>query len=218
MGIEPLLFGIEFLDLEWWLGHFGEALFWISLAVLFVECGLLFPFLPGDTLLFSIGLFIATEQIDLFPGGVATELTIAMVLMVLAAFAGNVAGYEIGRRIGPPLYERDGRFLRRKHFDRTHEFFDEHGAVALVLGRFVAFVRTFITVVAGATRMDRGMFFVWSFVGAVLWVVGITLLGYFLGNITWLGDNLDFALLAILAVFAIPLVIEWRRELARSRG
>ncbi|WP_300538521.1 DUF2189 domain-containing protein, partial [uncultured Nocardioides sp.] len=87
MGIEPLLFGIEFLDLEWWLGHFGEALFWISLAVLFVECGLLFPFLPGDTLLFSIGLFIATEQIDLFPGGVATELTIAMVLMVLAAFA-----------------------------------------------------------------------------------------------------------------------------------
>ena len=72
LGIEPLLFGIEFLDLEWWLGHFGEALFWISLAVLFVECGLLFPFLPGDTLLFSIGLFIATEQIDLFPGGVAT--------------------------------------------------------------------------------------------------------------------------------------------------
>ncbi len=71
MGIEPLLFGIEFLDLEWWLGHFGEALFWISLAVLFVECGLLFPFLPGDTLLFSIGLFIATEQIDLFPGGVS---------------------------------------------------------------------------------------------------------------------------------------------------
>lgn len=217
LGIEPLLFGIEFLDLEWWLGHFGEALFWISLAVLFVECGLLFPFLPGDTLLFSIGLFIATEQIDLFPGGVATELTIAMVLMVGAAFAGNIAGYEIGRRIGPPLYERDGRLLRRKHFDRTHEFFDEHGAIALVLGRFVAFVRTFITVVAGATRMDRRVFFVWSFVGAVLWVVGITLLGYFLGNIEWLGDNLDFALLAILAVFAIPLVIEWRRELARSR-
>ncbi len=217
LGIEPLLFGIEFLDLEWWLGHFGEALFWISLVVLFVECGLLFPFLPGDTLLFSIGLFIATEQIDLFPGGVAAELAIAMTLMVGAAFAGNVAGYEIGRRIGPPLYERDGRLLRRKHFDRTHEFFTEHGAVALVLGRFVAFVRTFITVVAGATRMDRRVFLVWSFVGAVLWVVGITLLGYFLGNIKWLGDNLDFALLAILAVFAIPLVIEWRREIARSR-
>ena len=217
LGIEPLLFGIEFLDLEWWLGHFGEALFWISLAVLFVECGLLFPFLPGDTLLFSLGLFIATEQIDLFPGGVAVELAIAMGLMVLAAFAGNVAGYEIGRRIGPPLYERDSRFLRRKHFESTEEFFERHGRPALVLGRFVAFVRTFITVVAGATRMDRRVFLVWSFVGAVLWVLSITMLGYFLGGIEWLGDNLDFALLAILAVFAIPLVIEWRREVAKDR-
>lgn len=218
LGIEPFLFGIEFLDLEWWLARFGETLFWISLVVLFVECGLLFPFLPGDTLLFSLGLFIATEQIDLFPGGVGTELTIAMGLMVLAAFAGNVVGYEIGRRVGPPLYERDGRFLNRKHVESTREFFDRHGAIALVLGRFVAFVRTFITVVAGATRMDRRVFLWWSFVGAVLWVVGITLLGYFLGNVEWLGDNLDFALLAILAVFAIPLVIEWRREATRARG
>jgi membrane-associated protein len=216
LGIEPLLFGIEWLDLEWWLGHFGEALFWISLLVVFVECGLLFPFLPGDTLLFSLGLFVATGQIDLFPGGVVTELSIAIALLIVAAFAGNVAGYEIGRRVGPPLYERDGRILRRDRFDRTREFFDQHGPAALVMGRFVAFVRTFVTVVAGATRMDRRVFLVWSFVGAVLWVVGITLLGYFLGNIEWLGDNLDFALLAILAVFAIPLVIEWRRERARG--
>lgn len=217
LGIEPLLFGITWLDLEWWLEHFGEALFWVSLGVLFVECGLLFPFLPGDTLLFSLGLFVATGQIDLFPGGKAAELVIAMALMVAAAFAGNVAGYEIGRRIGPPLYERDGRILKRQHFERTREFFDEHGAVALVMGRFVAFVRTFITVVAGATRMDRHVFLVWSFVGALLWVVSITMLGYFLGNIEWLGDNLDFALLAILAVFAVPLVVEWRREKARGR-
>ncbi len=81
-----------------------------------------------------------------------------------------------------------------------------------MLGRFVAFVRTFITVVAGATGMPRRTFWLWSFVGAVLWVLAITLLGYFLGGIAWLGDNLDFALLLILAVFAVPLVIEWRRE------
>ena len=218
VGIEPLLFGIEFLDLEWWLGHVGETLFWIALVVVFVECGLLFPFLPGDTLLFSLGLFIATGQIDLFPGGKHVELAIAMVMLIGAAFLGNVAGYEIGRRLGPPLYERDGRFIKRRHFDRTREFFDEHGALALVLGRFVAFVRTFVTVVAGATRMDRRVFLVWSFVGAVLWVLSITMLGYFLGNIEWLGDNLDFALLAILAVFAVPLVIEWRREVARDRA
>ncbi len=212
LGIEPLLFGIDWLQLEWWLGHFGQTLFWIALGVVFIECGLLFPFLPGDTLLFSLGLFIATGQIDLFPGGVLTELTIAMVLLVVAAFGGNVVGYEIGRRIGPPLYARDGRLIKRKHFDQTHDFFDRHGSVALVLGRFVAFVRTFITVVAGATGMPRRTFWLWSFVGAVLWVVGITLLGYFLGGIPWLGDNLDFAILLILAVFAVPLILEWRRE------
>lgn len=218
LGIEPLLFGIEFLDLEWWLGHLGEWLFWVGLVVVFIECGLLFPFLPGDTLLFSLGLFIATGEIDLFPGGPHVELVIAMTMLTAAAFLGNVAGYEIGRRIGPPLYERDGRFLKRKHFDRTREFFHEHGPVALVLGRFVAFVRTFVTVVAGATRMDRHVFLVWSFIGAVLWVLSITMLGYFLGNIEWLGDNLDFALLAILAVFAVPLVVEWRREVAKDRA
>ena len=102
-------------------------------------------------------------------------------LLTAAAFLGNVVGYEIGRAIGPPLYERDGRILKRKYFDQTHAFFDKHGNKALVIGRFVPFVRTFITVVAGVTRMDRRRFFFWSFVGAVLWVVSITLLGYFLG-------------------------------------
>lgn len=217
LGIEPLLFGIEFLDLEFWLARYGETLFWIALVVVFVECGLLFPFLPGDTLLFSLGLFIATGEIDIFPGGAFTELLVAMIMLAAVAFLGNVAGYEIGRRIGPPLYERNGRFLRRRHFERTTEFFDRHGPVALVLGRFVAFVRTFVTVVAGATQMDRRLFMVWSFVGALLWVISVTMLGYFLGNVAWLGDNLDFAILAILAIFAIPLVIEWRRESARTR-
>ena len=214
--VQPLLLGIDWLDLEYWLEKFGETLFWISLVVVFVECGLLFPFLPGDTLLFSLGLFVATGQIDLFPGGKAAELAIAIAMLTVAAFAGNVAGYEIGRKAGPPLYERDGRLLKRRYFDRTGEFFDRHGPVALVMGRYVAFVRTFVTVVAGATGMPRRSFVLWSGVGAVLWVPSITLLGYFLGNIPWLGDNLDFALLAILAVFAIPLVVEAWRERRRE--
>lgn len=217
-GFDPMLLGIEWMDPNWLLDRFGTALFWISMVIVFVECGLFFPILPGDTLLFALGLFIATGQLDLFPGPPIVELMIAMAALMVAAFLGNVVGYEIGRKIGPPLYERDGRFLRRKHFDRTHEFFDQHGALALILGRFVAFVRTFVTVVAGATRMDRHVFLLWSLVGAVLWVLSITMLGYFLGNIEWLGDNLDFALLAILAVFAVPLVIEWRREVARDRA
>ena len=91
-------------------------------------------------------------------------------------------GYEIGRWIGPPLYERDGRILKRKYFDQTDAFFDKHGNKALVIGRFVPFVRTYITVVAGVTRMERRRFFLWSAVGAVRGSLSITLLGYFLGR------------------------------------
>ena len=102
---------------------------------------------------------------------------LAFVLLTGAAFLGNVVGYEIGRAIGPPLYERDGRLLKQKYFDQTRVFFDKHGNKALVIGRFVPFVRTFITVVAGVTRMPRRRFFLWSFIGAVLWVGSILALG-----------------------------------------
>ena len=97
----------------------------------------------------------------------ALELTVALALLIAAAFLGNVAGYEIGRKIGPPLYERDGRIVKRKHLDKTSAFFEKHGNKALVIGRFVPFVRTYITVVAGVTRMERRRFFLWSGVGAV---------------------------------------------------
>ncbi len=211
--VEPLLLGMKWMEPAWLLETFGPALFWLSLAIIFVECGLFFPFLPGDTLLFAMGLFLATGQIDVFPGSHAVELTIAMVLFIIAAIGGNVAGYEIGRAIGPPLYERDGRVLKRKYFDQTSAFFDKHGNKALVIGRFVPFVRTYITVVAGVTRMDRGRFFKWSMVGAVAWVVSITLLGALLGRaFPSLGENIDKAIILILAFSVVPMVWEWWRH------
>src|SRR4029078_1307239 len=133
-------------------------------------CGLLFPFLPGDTLLFAMGLFIATGQIEVIPGGELVNLVFALVVLSAGAFAGNVVGYEIGRKVGPPIYERDGRVLKRKYFDNTQDFFDKHVSRALLIVRFVPFVRTYITVVAGASKMSRHKFFVWSAVGAALWV------------------------------------------------
>lgn len=209
----PLLLGMDWMDPAWLLDRFGAELFWVSLVIIFIECGLFFPFLPGDTLLFALGLFINSEAIDLFPGGPFVELLIAFVLLTLAAFLGNVAGYEIGRAIGPPLYERDGRFLKKKYFDQTHAFFEKHGNKALVVGRFVPFVRTFITVVAGVTRMDRRRFFVWSFVGAVLWVGSILLLGYTLGHaFPGLGENIDYAIMVILAFTVVPIGWEWWRH------
>jgi membrane-associated protein len=123
-------------------------------------------------------------------------------------------GYEIGRAVGTPLYEREGRFLKKKYFDDTHAFFDRHGAKALVLGRFVPIVRTFITVVAGVSRMDRRHFFVWSGVGALLWATGITLIGYFLGqSFPVLKEHLEAAVLLIVAVSVVPMAI----ELVRAR-
>jgi membrane-associated protein len=194
--------GPDWMDPQWLLERFGSQFFWVSAAIVFIECGLLFPILPGDSLLFAVGLFIAEGSIDL-------NIAVACLLLTLVAFLGNVVGYEIGRAVGSPLYEREGRFLKKKYFDDTHAFFDRHGAKALVLGRFVPIVRTFITVVAGVSRMDRRHFFMWSAVGSVLWASGLTLVGYFLGQaFPVLKDHLEAAILAIVLVSVVPMVIE----------
>ena len=222
----PMLFGIKWLDPDWLQHEYGAAFIWIAVAIVFVECGLFFPFLPGDTLLFALGLFIAgSNKTGYTVVGISNEpveLIIAMTLLVIAGFGGNVAGYEIGRKLGPPLYERDGKILKKAYFDKTGEFFEKHGNKALVIGRFVPFVRTYITVVAGVTLMERRRFFTWSAIGAVLWVLSITLLGYFLGAaIPALGENIDYVTLAILAFTAVPLAWEWwrhKRPAARRRA
>jgi membrane-associated protein len=187
--------------------------------MVFVECGLLFPFLPGDTLLFALGLFIAGGKYQVL--GVdnkAAGLTIAISLLAVGAFVGNVVGYEIGRRIGTSLYQRDGRIVRRAHLDKTTAFFERHGNKALVIGRFVPFVRTYITVVAGVTRMERRRFFTWSAVGAALWVMSITLLGYLLGeSFPALGKNIDYAVLVILAFSVVPFTWEYFRHRRNAR-
>ena len=203
--------GPDWMDPQWLLDRFGGQFFWVSAAIVFIECGLLFPILPGDSLLFAVGLFIAEGSIDI-------NIGVACLILTVVAFLGNVTGYEIGRAIGAPLYEREGRFLKRKYFDDTHAFFEKHGAKALVLGRFVPIVRTFITVVAGVSRMDRRHFFVWSGVGAMLWATGITLLGYFLGNaFPALKEHLELAILAIVAVSVVPMVVEFVRAKSAAR-
>ncbi|HLR57486.1 MAG TPA: VTT domain-containing protein [Beutenbergiaceae bacterium] len=197
------------MDPEYLLNTFGTAFFWVSVAIVFVECGLFFPILPGDSLLFAIGLFIHQGHINI-------PLWLACLILSTVAFAGNVAGYEIGRAIGPTLYARDGRFLKRKYFDETINFFDKYGNKALVIGRFVPIVRTFVTVVAGVGQMPRRRFFTWSAVGAVLWATGITIVGYYLGQIPVVHNNLEAAIILIVAVSVLPMVIEF--FLARRRA
>jgi membrane-associated protein len=210
----------QWLSPDYLLHRFGAALFWLGIIVLFIECGLLFPFLPGDTLLFAMGLFIAEEKVDIIPGNHIGDLVFALVVYVAAAFAGNVTGYLIGEKVGPRIYERDGRIVKREYLDQTSAFFDKHGNVALVAGRFVPFVRTYITLVAGVTRMHKRTFFVWSFVGALAWIVSLTLIGYILGQtFPGLGKYIDLVTYGLLGITVVFLAYEWwhkRREAAKG--
>jgi len=199
--------GPSWMDPSYLLNTYG---IWVAVLVVFIECGLLFPILPGDSLLFTIGVFIASDTLHM-------NLFVACAILTVAAFLGNVVGYEIGRVVGPPIYQRDGRILKREYFDKTHEFFDRYGNKALVLGRFVPIVRTFITLVAGVGRMERRRFFTWSALGAVLWASGVTILGYFLGGIDLIKNNIEAALILIVAVSVLPMVVEYLRHRSAAR-
>jgi membrane-associated protein len=163
------------------------------LAIIFAECGLLIGFfLPGDTLLFAAGVLVANNS-TLLP----TSLVLVCVLASVAAVAGNLVGYEIGRKAGPAIFSRPESFLfRPEHLERTNAFFTRFGGGAIVLARFVPIVRTFITVLAGASRMERRTYILFSLVGGTAWATGVTLLGFSLGQVAFLRDHLDVIMIA----------------------
>ena len=132
-GVQTFLLGIPWMDPHWLLQHFHTEFIWLSLVIVLIECGLFFPFLPGDTLLFSVGLFVATNELNLVGGPNLLGLLVACVAFLVAAFLGNVAGYEIGRAIGPPVRRHDGRIIKKKYLDQTVDFFERHGSQALVI-------------------------------------------------------------------------------------
>ncbi|WP_459645620.1 DedA family protein [Kineococcus sp. NUM-3379] len=195
------------------LRQFGDHAFWAAVLIVFAECGLLIGFfLPGDSLLFTVGMFIESGYITL-------PLWVACVVLTLSAFLGNVVGYEIGHRAGPAVFERpNSRFFKKHHVEKTSAFFEKYGARAIVLARFVPIVRTFITVTAGAARMPRRVYFVWSAVGAVLWATGVTILGYLLGGIPFVKENIEAGLLLIVAVSVLPVVVEVLKAHLRNRA
>jgi membrane-associated protein len=210
--VEPMLLGMKWMEPDWLLQTFGSALFWLSLLIVFIECGLLFPILPGDSLLFAVGLFIARGNIDV-------PLWLACVILTVSAFLGNVSGYYIGRGLGTTLFKNpNARFLKPKYIEQTHDFFERYGPRALVLARFVPIVRTFITIVAGAGRMDPRKFFLWTGIGAVLWASGITLLGHALGKVKVIHDHLESALILLVLISLVPMLVEFVLAKRRGRG
>jgi membrane-associated protein len=205
----------EFIDPDHLINTFGLV---GLLVIVFAECGLLIGFfLPGDTLLFSAGLLVATGVLDVSIWSLA-------VLLPAAAVLGNLVGYWIGYRAGPAVFNKpNSRLFRQEYVDRSHDFFEKYGARTIVVARFVPIVRTFATVMAGASRMRFRTYAIYSVVGGVVWATGVLLLGYFLGHIKFVQDTvrplIEPVIVAIVLLSLIPAAVELlRSRRRRSRG
>jgi membrane-associated protein len=181
------------------------------MVILFAECGLLIGFfLPGDSLLFTAGLLAA--------GGLIAPLWVLLVLLPVAAIAGNLVGWWIGRTAGPAVFDRpDSRLFKAQHVERARTFFERNGARTIFLARFVPVIRTFATVMAGVARMDFRRFALHSTIGGVIWAAGVTLLGFWLGHVSVVRDHVELFIVGIVVLSLVPVVVEAIRNRRESR-
>jgi membrane-associated protein len=189
--------------------QYGVWTYLILFLIVFCETGLVVtPFLPGDSLLFAVGTFAAIGALDLW---------LAMALLSAAAILGDSVNYAIGARVGPRVFRQEGgRFLNRKHLERTHDFYERYGAKTIVIARFVPIVRTFAPFVAGIGLMHYGRFLFYNVTGALLWILSLVLGGYLFGNIPIVRRNFSLVILAIIVLSILPGILEvWRQ---RSRA
>ncbi|MEE3853296.1 VTT domain-containing protein [Gordonia sp. LSe1-13] len=203
-----------FLDPVNLLNSFGTWILAGLLLVVFIESGLLFPLLPGDSLLFTAGLIVAAKSADIEP---FAPLWVLLVTIPIAAFLGDQVGYWIGNRVGYSLFRPDAKVLKERYIVEAHEFFEKHGPITIFLARFVPIVRTYAPLVAGAAKMRYPVFLTYNVVGAIVWGAGVTLLGYFLGQIEFIRDNIDIIFLLIVFVSVIPIISEVTKRFLRSR-
>lgn len=173
--------------------NYGTWVYALLFAIIFVETGLVvMPFLPGDSLLFVVGALCAAG---------AMNLPLVVVLLLIAAILGDQVNYQIGRYFGPKVFKWEhSRFFNRHAFNQAHAFYERHGGITIILARFMPFIRTFAPFVAGVAEMTRSRFTFYNVVGAVLWVVGITLAGYLFGNIPLVKEHLDKIIWALIIV------------------
>ncbi|MFI5967324.1 DedA family protein [Streptomyces asoensis] len=201
--------GPSWLDPNYLLDTFG---LWGLLLIVFAESGLLIGFfLPGDSLLFTAGLLITSNQLD-FP------LWGAVALICVAAILGDQAGYMFGKKVGPSLFNRpDSRLFKQENVTKAHEFFEKYGPKSLVLARFVPIVRTFTPIIAGVSGMRYRSFLLFNVIGGVLWGAGVTLLGSWLGNIDFVKKNIEAILILIVLISVVPIAIEFLRARSKSK-
>lgn len=199
----PTLFGIDFLDSEWLIGWFGSFVLLGVAAIVFVETGfLVLAFLPGDSLLFTVGLLTAT-------GAIPFPLWVTCVVIFVAAFAGDQLAYYIGRKAGPAVFAREkNRFFNPQNVARTNAFFQKHGGKAVIMARFLPVFRAFVPVAAGVGGMRYRNFVGYNLIGAFLWGVGLTILGFTLGQIEFVAAYSEYFIIAIVLLSGIPILSE----------
>ncbi len=185
--------------------HYGTWIYAILFAIIFSETGFVVtPFLPGDSLLFVAGAVAALGGMD---------IAILIGVLIAAGALGNMLNYQIGRFIGPKVFHwENSRFFNRAALDKTHAFYEKHGGKTLIISRFLPLLRTFAPFVAGVGSMNYARFSFYNLAGAVLWVVSLTLAGYFFGNLPWVQKNLTLVILGIIGISLIPVFVGWLQQ------
>jgi membrane-associated protein len=188
----------------------GPFTYILLFGIVFAETGLVItPFLPGDSLLFAVGVLA---------GGGLLDIRVAYVGMLIAAILGDTVNYWIGHYVGPKVFSKEGSLLLNKEYlQRTHDFYEKHGGKTIIIARFVPIIRTFAPFVAGIGRMHYKTFFIYNVVGAFVWVTSLTLAGYFFGGLPFVKANFEYVILGIIALSLMPLFFEYIRHHYRRR-
>jgi membrane-associated protein len=194
------------------IASYGLWTYGVLFLIIFAETGLVvMPLLPGDSLLFAAGAFCAKPETGL-------NVHLMALLLFIAAFIGDTLNYWVGHKIGPAVFKReDSIWLRRKHLDKAHAFFEKYGGRAVILARFVPIVRTFVPFVAGAGSMTYARFMAYNLIGGFVWIYFFTYAGYMFGNQPFVQKNFKLVILAIIILSVLPIVIEFVREWLKAR-
>lgn len=183
------------------ISQYGTLTYGLLFFVIFMETGFVVtPFLPGDSLLFAAGALSSTSSLNIW---------LIYFLLIGAAFLGDTANYWAGHFVGPKIFERESKFIKKEYLTKTHRFYEKHGDKAIILARFIPIVRTFAPFVAGIAKMTYGHFITYNIIGGVLWVSLFTWGGYFFGNLTFVKANFHYVVLAIIFLSITPIIYEW---------
>lgn len=218
-----LAMGPNFLKPEFWIDKAGAAAIWVVAGIIFAESGLFIGFfLPGDSLLFFTGFLTSSAAHDSSTfARLAVHippLPIVLVILFVAAALGDQVGYLFGQKVGTALFNRpDSKLFKQEHLVKAHDFFEKHGPKSILLARFIPIVRTFTPIVAGVSDMHYRTFVKFNLIGAFVWAVGVTLLGHFLGQIGFIRDNIEYAIIVLVGLSLLPVVIEYIRHRRKSR-